>query len=147
MYTATFSDFFSQAVIDYMLGNRSLSVFSEFMLNLSATDPREMLRVSKIRAAAIETCISLVLYEGESAVGGWTLFSPTNLNVKIGDKFEEKVLLLVSAPQSIHEVRCPLICLLQSKKAIYIVVCAFAGMLNHGTLTLVFRVTTTRLRR
>ena len=39
-YTSTFNDWFSQAVIDF-LGNRTLAVFSEFLLKLSSTDPRD----------------------------------------------------------------------------------------------------------
>lgn len=95
MYTSTFSDWFCQAVIDYMLGFRSVSVFSEFLLKLQSTDPRELIRLSNIRAEAIATCVSRVLEDGERLLAGWTLFSPAALNTKLGDKFEEKVLLLV----------------------------------------------------
>ncbi|KAJ8462179.1 hypothetical protein ONZ45_g18030 [Pleurotus djamor] len=94
MYTSTFSDWFSQAVIDFMLGNRALSVFSEFLLKLQSTDPQVLIRLSKIRAEAIATSASRVLDGDEILISGWTLFSPENFNVKIGDKFEEKVLLL-----------------------------------------------------
>ncbi|KAF7440628.1 hypothetical protein PC9H_000974 [Pleurotus ostreatus] len=94
MYTSTFSDWFSQAVIDFMLGNRTLSVFSEFLLKLQSSDPRDLIRLSKIRAEAIATSASRVLCEGESLVSGWTLFGPDKFNVKMSDKFEEKVLLL-----------------------------------------------------
>ena len=95
MYSSTFSDYFSQACIDYMLGNRTTTVFSEFLLKLSATDPKEMIRLSKIRAAAIETSGNLVLYKGETLIHGWTLMAPLELNTKIGHPFVEKVLLLV----------------------------------------------------
>ncbi|KAG8963113.1 hypothetical protein FRC03_003389 [Tulasnella sp. 419] len=94
MYTSTFSDYFSQACIDYLLGHRTASVFSEFLLNLSSTDPNEIHRLSKIRAAAIETSTSLVLYAGEILKAGWTLLSPTEFNTKHGARFPEKVLLL-----------------------------------------------------
>ena len=95
MYTSTFSDWFCQVVIDYMLGFRTLSVFSEFLLKLQSTDPRELVRLTNIRAEAIATCVSRVLEEGETLFSGWTLFSPVALNTKLGEKFEEKVLLLV----------------------------------------------------
>lgn len=78
-----------------MLGFRTLSVFSEFLLKLQSTDPRELIRLSNIRAEAIATCVSRVLEEGETLFSGWTLFSPVVLNTKLGEKFEEKVLLLV----------------------------------------------------
>lgn len=96
MYTSTFSDWFSQAVIDYILGNRTISVFSEFLLKLQSTDPRDLIRLSKIRAEAIATSVSRCLAEGERLLSGWTLFSPEELGVRVGEKFEEKVLLLVS---------------------------------------------------
>ena len=95
MYTSTFSDWFSQAVIDYALGNRNLSVFSEFLLKLQSSDPRDLVRLSRIRAEAIATSVSRVLAEGECLLCGWTLFSPLELNLKFSDKFEENVLLLV----------------------------------------------------
>jgi hypothetical protein len=94
MYTSTFSDWFCQAVIDFMLGNRTTSVFSEFLLKLKATDPRDLIRLSKIRAEAIATSVSRVLSEGERLLAGWTVFAPEDLNVKTGLKFEEKILLL-----------------------------------------------------
>jgi hypothetical protein len=98
MYTSTFSDWFCQAVIDFMLGNRTLSVFAEFLLKLQSTDPRDLIRLSKIRAEAIATSVSRVLAEGERLLSGWTLFAPEELNVRVGDKWEEKVLLLVGFP-------------------------------------------------
>ncbi|KAH9981344.1 SacI homology domain-containing protein [Lactifluus volemus] len=86
VYTSTFSDWFCQAVIDYMLGFRTLSVFSEFLLKLQSTDPRDLIPIA--------TCVSRVLEDGERLLSGWTLFSPTALSTRLGEKFEEKVLLL-----------------------------------------------------
>jgi phosphatidylinositol 4-phosphatase len=102
MYSSTFSDWFSQAVIDFMLGFRSISVFGEFLHNLSSVEPGELLRISKIRSSAIETCTSMVLSEGEQLQYGWTLLSPEELNTKISDSFEEKVLLLVGGKLSVY---------------------------------------------
>lgn len=96
MYTSTFSDWFCQAVIDFMLGNRTAAVFSEFLLKLKSTDPRDLIRLSRIRAEAIATSVSRVLPERERLIAGWTLFGPEELNTRVGMKFEEKVLLLVS---------------------------------------------------
>jgi len=96
MYSSTFSDWFCQAVIDFMLGNRTLSVFSEFLLKLQSSDPRDLIRLSKIRAEAIATAVDRVLVEGERWLSGWTLFAPEELNTTIGEKFEEKVMLLTA---------------------------------------------------
>lgn len=100
MYTSTFSDWFCQAVIDFMLGNRTASVFSEFLLKLKSTDPRDLIRLSRIRAEAIATSVSRVLPERERLLSGWTLFGPEELNKRVAMKFEEKVLLLVSFSDS-----------------------------------------------
>ncbi|KAG1756423.1 phosphoinositide polyphosphatase [Suillus paluster] len=94
LYSATFSDWFCQAVIDFTLGYRTLSVFEEFLIKLQSTDPRELIRLSRIRAEAIATSVARVLSEGETLISGWTIFSPEQLNVKFDDRFEEKVLLL-----------------------------------------------------
>ncbi|PBK97085.1 hypothetical protein ARMGADRAFT_1052868 [Armillaria gallica] len=96
MYTSTFSDWFCQAVIDFVLGHRTLSVFSEFLLKLQSSDPRDLIRLSKIRAEAIATSVARVLEEGESLLAGWTMFAPEEMTVKVGDKWEEKVLLLTA---------------------------------------------------
>ncbi|KAG7448009.1 uncharacterized protein BT62DRAFT_890388 [Guyanagaster necrorhizus] len=96
MYTSIFSDWFCQAVIDFMLGHRTLSVFSEFLLKLQSTDPRDLIRLSKIRAEAIATSVARVLEEGERFLVGWTMFAPEGMAVKVGDKWEEKVLLLTA---------------------------------------------------
>lgn len=120
MYSATFGDWFSQAVIDFMLGYRTVSVFSEFLLKLQSTDPRELIRLSRIRAEAIATSVSRVLDERESLLAGWTLISPEHLNTKISDKFEEKVLLLVG--QMVPFCWIPIHLQSKSVRALYIVV-------------------------
>ena len=121
MYTSTFSDWFCQAVIDFMLGNRTASVFSEFLLKLKTTDPRDLIRLSRIRAEAIATSVSRVLPERETLLSGWTLFGPEELNTRVGMKFEEKVLLLVSFSDSFSGQALMVTCN-QSSKAVYIVV-------------------------
>ncbi|KAG9092486.1 hypothetical protein FRC07_011643, partial [Ceratobasidium sp. 392] len=97
MYTSNFADHFSQATIDFMLGHRTTAVFSEFLLQLSSTDPREILKASKIRASAIETTIERVVLEYEHAVNAWTLLSPDQVGVTVADKFVEKILVLTAS--------------------------------------------------
>ncbi|KAJ9101480.1 hypothetical protein QFC19_005131 [Naganishia cerealis] len=87
-------DFFSQAVISFMVGERNLTVFSEVLANLGSVDRASLVRLSRIRAAAIETCSARVLEEGERRVYGWTLFSPEEPNVRYTQKLEEKILLI-----------------------------------------------------
>jgi hypothetical protein len=94
MFYGAVSDFFAQAVISFMLGHRNLGVFNEFLENLQSTDASQLIKQSRIRAAAIETSSARVLSDGEVRVAGWTLLSPAQRNVRLSPKLEEKVLLL-----------------------------------------------------
>ncbi|PVG02589.1 hypothetical protein CPB86DRAFT_861460 [Serendipita vermifera] len=94
VYTSTFSDWFSQSVIDFMLGYRNVNVFAEFLQNLSSSDPRDALRLSKVREAAVQQTASIVIPEEEKLAIGWTLLSPMEFDTKLADRFEEKILLL-----------------------------------------------------
>lgn len=106
MYSSTFSDWFSQAVIDFLLGNRSLSVFFEFLEKLQSTDPRERIRTEAIRTEAIADSVSRVLSEGESLLSGWTVLSPAELGTRFSDKLQEKILLLVRRFDVDRKSRC-----------------------------------------
>ncbi|KZT33580.1 hypothetical protein SISSUDRAFT_1054071 [Sistotremastrum suecicum HHB10207 ss-3] len=97
VFSSTFSDWFHQSVIDYMLGHRSLSVFSEFLVKLSSTDPHDLIRLSKVRAAAIESCSETLLPEDELLCYGWTLLGPVDFDTRLTEKFVEKILLLSNA--------------------------------------------------
>ena len=100
-----------------MLGYRGPSVFTEFLQTLSSSEPSEVIRLSKVREAAIDHASSMVLVGDERLTAGWTLLSPEALDVRLADKFEEKILLLVSI-----EMRSTLLDTSQTSKAIYIVV-------------------------
>lgn len=90
---STVSDFFKQAVIDYILGINP-GAFVEFQNRIDLSDPVELLRLSNIREEAIETCSRLVLLDGEVKVAGWTLLSPQEQDVIRSTNFLEKVLLI-----------------------------------------------------
>lgn len=108
MFYGAVSDFFAQAVISFMLGQRNLGVFNEFLENLESTDHSALMQQSRVRAAAselmrnqfelttVETSSARVLDNGEQRIGGWTLLSPAERNTRLSPKLEEKVLLLVS---------------------------------------------------
>lgn len=78
-----------------MLGYRTLSVFTEFLLKMETTDPSERIRLYRIRTEAIATSVSRVLADGERLLSGWTLLSPAELNARITGAFQEKVVILV----------------------------------------------------
>ena len=90
------NDYFSQAAIDYLLGNVNPQVFEEFEADMMSGDPAMSLR--KVRQNAIDTCTKIVISEGsEELVGGWTLQCPHENNTVRTYPFEEAVLLLTDA--------------------------------------------------
>ncbi|KAK6540053.1 hypothetical protein TWF694_008883 [Orbilia ellipsospora] len=89
-------DFFTQAAIDYLLGNVSAQVFVEFEAKMMSGDPA--VSVSKVRLNAIETSSRLVIADkNEEMIGGWTLLTPNEENTLRTFPFKEVVLLLTES--------------------------------------------------
>ncbi|KAK6353008.1 hypothetical protein TWF696_004999 [Orbilia brochopaga] len=89
-------DFFTQAVIDYLLGNVSAQVFVEFEAKMMSGDPA--VSISKVRQNAIETSARLVIADSnEEMIGGWSLLTPNEENTLRTHPFKEVVLLLTDA--------------------------------------------------
>nr|XP_031862627.1 uncharacterized protein CI109_002125 [Kwoniella shandongensis]KAA5529699.1 hypothetical protein CI109_002125 [Kwoniella shandongensis] len=108
MFYGAVSDFFAQAVISFVLGHRNLSVFSEFLETLTSADAASVLKFSRIRTVAIETCSARVLSDGEERIAGWTLLSPEARSVKISPTLEEKILVLTRAAIYVVSFNYPL---------------------------------------
>ncbi len=87
------SDYFSQAAIDYLLGNVNAQVFEEFETDMMSGDPG--LSMQRVRASAVETSSKIVIADqSEDLVGGWTLLSPRDPNTVKTFPFEETILLI-----------------------------------------------------
>ncbi|PYH79301.1 SacI domain protein [Aspergillus uvarum CBS 121591] len=92
-YNNIVNDYFSQACIDYLLGNVTTEVFQEFALEMQTTDPG--ISVQKLRQNAIDTSCKIVISDqSEEFLGGWTLLTPRQPNTLRTMPFEEAVLLL-----------------------------------------------------
>ena len=87
------SDFFKQAMLDYVLGV-NLDSFREFASDIATSDPGKLLQLSSIRTTAIESTSAQVLSADETRLGGWTLLSPTEPGTIASAQYEERVLLL-----------------------------------------------------
>ena len=95
-YNNIVNDYFSQACIDYLLGNVSERVFDEFSMELQTKDPG--ISVQKIRQSAIDTSCKIVISSpSEEFLGGWTMSTPRQPNTLRTLPFEESVLLLTDA--------------------------------------------------
>ncbi|RAL16875.1 SacI domain protein [Aspergillus homomorphus CBS 101889] len=92
-YNNIVNDYFSQACIDYLLGNVTAQVFQEFALEMQTTDPG--ISVQKLRQNAIDSSCKIVISDqSEEFLGGWTLLTPRQPNTLRSMPFEEAVLLL-----------------------------------------------------
>lgn len=90
------SDYFSQACIDYLLGNVTTHIFDEFAVEMQSADPG--ISVQKLRQNAIDTSSRIVISEqSEEFLGGWTMLTPRQPNTLRTLPFEECVLLLTDA--------------------------------------------------
>ena len=90
------NDYFSQAAIDYLLGNVTAQVFEEFEADMMSGDPA--MSIPKVRANAINTSAKIVIADqSEDLIGGWTLLSPKEPNTVRTSPFEEVVLLVTDA--------------------------------------------------
>lgn len=90
------NDYFSQAAIDFLLGNVSAKVFEEFEMDMMTKDPA--VSVERMRERAVELCQKRVVADvNEEFHGGWVLISPNTANVLKSWPMEETVLLLTDA--------------------------------------------------
>lgn len=96
-YSNMVNDYFSQAVIDVLLGNVSWKVFEDFELTMMSADPG--ISVQSGREAAIDTCSKIVIQdpEKEDLIHAWTMLIPNQENTLRTLPFEEAVVLLTDA--------------------------------------------------
>ncbi|KAG5950294.1 hypothetical protein E4U53_005288 [Claviceps sorghi] len=95
-YSGMVNDYFSQAAIDFLLGNVTEKVFDEFESDMMTKDPA--VSITNMRQRAIELCQKRVVAdESEEIHGGWVLISPNTANVVKTWPMEEVVLLLTDS--------------------------------------------------
>ncbi|ORY68705.1 SacI homology domain-containing protein [Pseudomassariella vexata] len=95
-YNGMVNDYFSQAAIDFFLGNVTFMVFEEFEATMMTKDPA--VSMGKMREQAIETSRKIVVSDdSEDFIGGWTVLSPHQSNTIRSLPMEEVVLLLTDA--------------------------------------------------
>jgi len=93
-YNGMVNDYFSQAAIDFLLGNASSLVFDEFEANMMTKDPG--VSMTKMREHAIETSQKIAIENPhqEDFIGGWTILTPHEPDSVKSLPFEEVVILL-----------------------------------------------------
>jgi hypothetical protein len=92
-YNNIVNDYFTQALIDYLLGRATDTIFAEFEADMKSSD--YFIDMRKVRQQAISRCASIVIEDAdEDLLHGWTLSVPTAANQVKTATFEEAVLLL-----------------------------------------------------
>ncbi|KAF7560473.1 hypothetical protein G7046_g3666 [Stylonectria norvegica] len=95
-YSGMVNDYFSQAAIDFLLGNVTAKVFEEFESDMMTKDPA--MSMVKMRQQAVELSQKRVIAdETEEYHGGWVLLSPNTPDTIKSWPLEEVVLLLTDA--------------------------------------------------
>jgi hypothetical protein len=90
------NDFFSQAAIDFLLGNVTSQVFEDFEATMMSGDPA--VSMQNMRQQAIEVSQKRVIADQhEEFIAGWTLLTPHESNTIKSLPFEEAVLLLTDS--------------------------------------------------
>jgi len=78
-YNNIVNDYFTQAVIDHLLGSATDTIFAEFEADMKSSD--YFIDVCKVRQQAIDRCASIVIEDhDEDLLHGWTLSTPTSAN-------------------------------------------------------------------
>ncbi|KAF2845227.1 SacI domain-containing protein [Plenodomus tracheiphilus IPT5] len=94
-YNNIVNDYFTQAVIDYLLGSATDTIFAEFEADMKSSD--YFIDVRKVRQQAIDRSAGIVIEDhDEDLIHGWTLSVPTSVNQVKTATFEEAVLLLTN---------------------------------------------------
>ncbi|KAF2025746.1 SacI domain-containing protein [Setomelanomma holmii] len=92
-YNNIVNDYFTQALIDYLLGRATVTIFAEFEADMKSSD--YFIDMRKVREQAIERSAGIVIEDhDEDVIHGWTLSVPTAVNQVKTATFEEAVLLL-----------------------------------------------------
>lgn len=92
-YNNIVNDYFTQAVIDFVLGRADESIFIDFEADMKAHDYAIDLR--KVRQNAIETCSTICIEEtNEHLISGWVLQTPRVSGTLKSLPLEECVVLL-----------------------------------------------------
>ena len=95
-YNNIINDWFSQAVIDFLLGNVTDEVFEEFEANMMSGDPGTSM--SRVRERAVDSSFKIVVEDQtEELYGGWAILKGFEASSLRRLPLEEIILLVTNA--------------------------------------------------
>ncbi|KAJ2886668.1 hypothetical protein IWW38_005210, partial [Coemansia aciculifera] len=97
LWISTFRDYFSQAVLDFALGNQKASDVFRTIVDWRSREPDYALQLSRTREAAIEASIAIVFHDGESVLLACIVHSPMAFNSLKTRDTADAVLVLTEA--------------------------------------------------
>ncbi|KAJ2876636.1 hypothetical protein GGH93_000632 [Coemansia aciculifera] len=80
LWISTFRDYFSQSVLDFILGNQKASDVFRTIIDLRSREPDYALQLSRAREAAVEASTAIVVHDGECVLLACIVHTPMALN-------------------------------------------------------------------
>ncbi|KAJ2724243.1 hypothetical protein GGI07_002113 [Coemansia sp. Benny D115] len=80
LWISTFRDYFSQSVLDYVMGYQKAADVFRTLVDLRSREPDHILELARAREAAIEASIAIVVHDGENVQISCIAQSPITLD-------------------------------------------------------------------
>ncbi|KAI9505640.1 SacI homology domain-containing protein [Coemansia spiralis] len=97
LWISTFRDYFSQSVLDFLMGNQSADYVYRTLIDLRSHEPDHATQMTRMRQAAIEASIAIVMSDGECVQMACIVQSPLTLNTVRMRGESDAVLILTNA--------------------------------------------------
>ncbi|KAJ1963988.1 hypothetical protein GGI12_001708 [Dipsacomyces acuminosporus] len=97
LWINTFRDYFSQSVLDYIMGSHKAVDVYRTLVDLKSQDPDRAAEVSRMRESAIESSIAIVVHDGECVQIALIVHSPMAHSTRKIRKAKDAVMVLTDA--------------------------------------------------
>ncbi|KAI8322308.1 hypothetical protein GQ54DRAFT_260146, partial [Martensiomyces pterosporus] len=97
LWINTFRDYFSQSVLDFVMGSQKAVDVFRTLVDLKSREPDRAVELTRTRESAIESSIAIVVHDGERVQIALVVNSPMALNTKRIRRSEDAVLILTDA--------------------------------------------------
>ncbi|KAJ1904591.1 hypothetical protein LPJ81_002405 [Coemansia sp. IMI 209127] len=97
LWISTFRDYFSQSVLDFIVGNHNVEAVYRTLVDLHSHEPDHAIQLARARQAAIEASAAIVVSDGEVVQVACIVQSPLSLNTVRMREAADAVLILTDS--------------------------------------------------
>ncbi|KAJ2553227.1 hypothetical protein EV175_003014 [Coemansia sp. RSA 1933] len=97
LWISTFRDYFSQSVLDFIVGNHNAEAVYRTLIDLRSHEPDHAVQLVRARQAAIEASVALIVNDGEIVHIACVVQSPLMLNTVRMHQEADSVLILTGS--------------------------------------------------